>query len=126
MVTCAIVRRADNLLIGAIGLRLDQSHARAELGYWLGKPFWQRGYCTEAARAVVAYGFNVLGLHRIHAAYMQRNPASGRVMQKIGMTYEGCMRQHIRKWGVFEDLEVYGMLHSDYVLRQQRTEPHAG
>jgi ribosomal-protein-alanine N-acetyltransferase len=119
IVNFAIVLRTDNTLMGAIGLRLDQHHARAELGYWLGKSFWQRGYCTEAARAVVAYGFDVLRLHRIHASYMQRNPASGRVMQKIGMTYEGCMRHHIQKWGVFEDIEIYGILRSEYASREK-------
>jgi RimJ/RimL family protein N-acetyltransferase len=114
LVSFAVVRRADNTLMGGIGLRLDQLHARAELGYWLGVPFWSQGYCTEAARAVVQYGFEVLRLHRICASHMTRNPASGRVMQKIGMTYEGCARQHVLKWGVFEDLATYGILQSEY------------
>ena len=86
-----------------------------ELGYWLGVPFWNQGYCTEAALAVVQYGFEVLRLHRIYASHMIRNPASGRIMQKIGMTYEGCQRQHVQKWGVFEDLATYGILQSEYV-----------
>src|SRR5262245_13405706 len=111
---CAIVRRADNTLMGCIGLRIDQPYAHAELAYWLGVPFWNQGYCTEAARAIVQYGFEVLRLHRIYASYMTRNPASGRVMQKIGMTYEGCLRQHVQKWGVFEDLAIYGILQSEY------------
>jgi len=114
LVNFAIVRRADNTLMGCIGLRINQYHAHAELGYWIGVPFWSQGYCTEAARAVVHYGFEVLRLHRIHASYMTRNPASGRVMQKIGMTYEGCLRQHVQKWGVFEDLATYGILQSEY------------
>ena len=113
-ITFALVRRADHALIGSIGLRLSQPHARAELGYWIGIPFWQQGYCTEAAQAVVRYGFEVLRLHRIYASYLTRNPASGRVMQKIGMTYEGCVRQHVQKWGVFEDLALYGILQSEY------------
>ena len=114
LVNFAIVRRADNTLIGDIGLRINQHHAHAELGYWIGIPFWSQGYCTEAARAVVQYGFEGLRLHRIHATHMTRNPASGRVMQKIGMTYEGCLRQHVQKWGVFEDLATYGILQSEY------------
>jgi [ribosomal protein S5]-alanine N-acetyltransferase len=115
LVNFAIVRRADTALMGAIGLRINPQHAHAELGYWLGKPYWNMGYCTEAARAVVAYGFEILGLHRIHASHMTRNPASGRVMQKIGMRYEGCVRQHVNKWEVFEDLALYGILQSEYV-----------
>ena len=47
---------------------------------WIGKPYWNQGYCTEAARAVLKYGFAVLGLNRVHASYMTRNPASGRVI----------------------------------------------
>jgi len=112
-VNFALVRRADHTLIGAIGLRLQPPHARAELGYWLGVPFWRQGYCTEAAQAVVRYGFEVLRLHRIYATHVTRNPASGRVMQKLGMTYEGCARQHVQKWGVFEDLAMYGILRSE-------------
>ena len=114
LVSFAIVRRADNTLMGCMNLRLNQPHAHAELGYWLGVPFWSQGYCTEAARAVVQYGFEVLRLHRICASYMTRNPASGRVMQKLGMTYEGCARQHVQKWGVFEDLATYGILQNEY------------
>ena len=59
---------------------------RAELGYWIGVPWWNRGYATEAGRALLDFGFGTLGLHRIMAHHMMRNPASGRVMQKLGMT----------------------------------------
>jgi len=62
----------------------------------------------------VAYGFERRGLHRIHASHLTRNPASGRVLQKIGMRYEGCLRQHVDKWEVFEDLALYGILQSGY------------
>ena len=120
LVNFAIGLRVDNALLGAIGLRIDQQHTHAELGYWLGKPYWNAGYCTEAAHAVVAYGFESLGLHRIHASHMTRNPASGRVMQKIGMRYEGCLRQHVNKWEVFEDLALYGILKSEYVSPNPR------
>lgn len=113
-VVFAVVLRSEQVLIGAIGLVINQRYERAELGYWVGKPYWNQGYGTEAARAVLQYGFEVLRLHRIHASHLKRNPASGRVMQKIGMTYEGCSRQHVKKWGVFEDLERYGILKSEH------------
>jgi ribosomal-protein-alanine N-acetyltransferase len=90
LVNFAIVLRNDDMLIGAIGLVINQQHENAELGYWIGKPYWGNGYCTEAAKAVLHYGFTVLGLNRIYASHMSRNPASGRVMEKIGMKYEGC------------------------------------
>lgn len=117
VVNFALVLRADGKLIGAMGLRIDQEHGRAELGYWIGKNYWNQGYATEAAQAVVQYGFETGGLNRIHASHLTRNPASGRVMQKIGMQHEGRLRQHVRKWEVFEDLEIYGLLKSDYEAR---------
>ena len=95
----AITLTTDKDLIGAIELRLDLKNENGELGYWIGKPYWSHGYCTEAARAVVAYGFEVLKLNRIHARHFKRNVPSGRVLEKIGMHYEGCFRQHIKKMG---------------------------
>jgi RimJ/RimL family protein N-acetyltransferase len=97
-------------LIGAVGLLIDRQDQRAELGYWIGKPYWNQGYCTEAARAVVDFGFERLGLNRIYAHHFVRNPASGRVLQKLGMAHEGHLRQHVRKWDAFEDLELYAVL----------------
>ncbi len=110
----AITLRTDRKLIGTIGLELEQENERAELGYWIGKPYWNLGYATEAARAVVAYSFEVLKLNRIYAYHFTRNPASGRVLEKIGMHYEGCRRRHTKKWGNFEDSIGYGMLKADY------------
>jgi RimJ/RimL family protein N-acetyltransferase len=110
----AITLRTDRNLIGTIGLELEQENERAELGYWIGKPYWNLGYATEAARAVVAYSFEVLKLNRIYAYHFTRNPASGRVLEKIGMHYEGCRRQHTKKWGNFEDSIGYGILKTDY------------
>jgi ribosomal-protein-alanine N-acetyltransferase len=63
---------------------------------------------------VLQYGFSVLGLHRIHASHLTRNPASGRVMQKLGMVHEGCARQHVRRWDEFEDLELHGILAEEW------------
>jgi [ribosomal protein S5]-alanine N-acetyltransferase len=115
LVNFAITLRSTGQLLGAIGLRVQPGHERAELGYWVGFPYWRNGYCTEAARAVIGYGFDTLGLHRIHASHLYRNPASGRVMVKLGMRYEGRLREHVRKWDRFEDLEKYGILRSEYI-----------
>lgn len=116
----AISKRAEDALVGAVGLQLHMAALRAELGYWIGKPYWGQGYATEAARAVVEYGFDVLGLNRIHACHFGSNPASGSVMEKIGMTYEGCRRQHFCKWGVFEDCLDYAILRSKYEARREQ------
>jgi RimJ/RimL family protein N-acetyltransferase len=112
-VVFAITHRTDDALLGAIGLELNAEQQRAELGYWVGKPYWNAGYCTEAARAVVRYAFEALGLRRVFAYHFGRNPASGRVMHKIGMRREGTLRQHTIKWGAIDDLEVYGLLRAE-------------
>ncbi len=92
---------------------IESDHRHAELGYWIGVPYWGNGYATEAATAMVKYGFGTLGLHRIFAGHFTNNPASAGVLRKIGMRHEGCQRAHILKWGKFLDLEMYGMLASD-------------
>lgn len=112
--TWAITRKADDLLIGAIGVGVNATHRRGELGYWLGVPYWNQGYTSEAARRVVAFGFAELELNRIAAAYLPRNPASGRVMQKAGMTYEGTLRQYVRKGETFEDVAMYAILRVEW------------
>jgi [ribosomal protein S5]-alanine N-acetyltransferase len=117
-VTLAVEARDTGMLVGAVGLRLHLSNESAEIGYWIGRVYWGRGYCTEAARAMLDYAFRRLGLNRVHAAHLSRNPASGRVMAKLGMTHEGRQRQHVKKWGVFEDIEKYGILRRDYTASQ--------
>jgi ribosomal-protein-alanine N-acetyltransferase len=113
-VTLAITRETGGALIGAIGLSIRKAHRRAELGYWIGKPYWNQGYCTEAAREMLRYAFEALDLKRVQARHMTRNPASGRVMQKIGMQYEGTLRQSIFRWGQFEDIAMYAILEDEY------------
>jgi len=113
--TWAVTRADDGGLVGAVSLMgIDREAGLAELGYWIGRPFWDRGYCTEAARAVVAHAFDVIGLERVHAHHMSRNSASGAVLEKIGMIREGALRRHMYRWGVLEDIEVYGILRTDF------------
>jgi RimJ/RimL family protein N-acetyltransferase len=109
-VAFAVTRRADGALLGVVGLEINSPMQRAELGYWIGKPYWGVGYGTEAAAAVVRFGLSDLGLRRVFAYHFSANPASGRVMQKIGMRHEGTLRRHTIKWGEVHDLEIYGLL----------------
>lgn len=109
----AVTLRSNGSLVGAIGLAVRRDYARAELGYWIGKPYWNDGYATEAGRAMVGYAFETLGLNRVCAHHFARNAASGRVLQKIGMRLEGCLRQHIRKWDRYEDCVYYGILKTE-------------
>lgn len=113
-VRVAITLRSSGDLIGGIGLRLNSAINNAELGYWLGVAYWGKGYASEAGRAMLRYGFKDLGLHRIFASHFENNPKSGRVLQKLGMRYEGCQRQHIRKWDRYLDLHLYGILRDEW------------
>ena len=101
-------------LIGAIGITGRPEVEAAEMGYWIAKPHWGQGYATEAARAVISCGFDDLGLHRIYARHWTHNPASGRVMQKAGMTYEGTLRHSSRRFGEWKDVAFYSILQSEY------------
>jgi len=111
--TWAICRRDDGLLMGAIGIHVDVHHERGTIGYWLGVPFWNQGYTSEAARAAVDYGFTDLHLHRIDATCLPHNVASSRVMEKAGMTYEGTLRGYYRKGDDFIDAAMYAILRDD-------------
>jgi len=119
----AIILRETNGLIGAIGLTIVPRFERAESGYWIGKLYWGNGYCTEAARAVLEYGFTTLKLNRIHAHHFKRNPASGRALEKLGMLREGFARQHVKKWDIFEDIELYGILREEWQNRSLPKKP---
>lgn len=118
--TFAATEHASGTLVGCVGLGINHEHRRAEIGWWVGVPWWGRGYCTEAAAAVMRWAFETLDLQRIDAHHLTRNAASGRVMQKLGMRHEGSLRGHVRKWGVQEDVEVYGMLKEELTGRGGR------
>jgi len=97
-------------LVGAIELHRVGTYNRAELGYWIGTDYWNRGYCTEAATAILDYGFNVLWCHKISGGHFVGNPASGRVMEKIGMALEGVLRDEVLKDGKYVSVVRYGIL----------------
>ena len=84
------------------------------MGVWIGVDWWGRGYATEASQTVLQFGFEVLSLNRIYAHHMLRNPASGRVLEKIGMKHEGILRERVRKWGVFEDVAILSVIRKEW------------
>ena len=110
----AVCLKSTHELIGAMGMVINSDHDRGELGYWIGIPYWNLGYCTEAARAVIKFGFEVLKLNRIGAIHFSRNPASGRVMEKIGMRFEGIRRQEMKRWDKYVDVVSFGILREEY------------
>lgn len=117
-ITFAITETSSGDLVGVISLVISSEHRRAELGYWIAVGNWGRGYATEASEAVLDFGFDVLGLHRIDSRHFLRNPASGRVMQKLGMQYEGTQRDWAIRWDRFETLALYAILEPEW--RSQR------
>jgi RimJ/RimL family protein N-acetyltransferase len=116
--TFAIVLAGDQRLVGSIGMEIVAAHEHARLTYWLGFAHWNQGYCTEAVKALLEYGFTHLNLHRIYAPHFHNNPASGRVLRKVGMTYEGRMREHYIRFGQLVDVEIYGMLRQEFMNRR--------
>ena len=109
----AICLRHPDTLVGGISLFLNAPFQSAELGYWIGKPYWGQGYASEAAKKVVDFGFDTVGLNRIEAHFMQENGASAKILEKLGMQYEGLHRQLIKRWGEFKDVKTYALLQSD-------------
>ncbi|MCZ7641306.1 MAG: GNAT family N-acetyltransferase [Verrucomicrobia bacterium] len=102
-------------LIGCISLRdRDPVHQHAEIGAWIGVAWWGRGFALEATVALVDYGFRHWGLNRIRAGHFVRNPASGRVLERAGFRREGVLREHVCKWGVFEDVVLLGRLRREW------------
>jgi RimJ/RimL family protein N-acetyltransferase len=114
LINFAITLHSDGSFLGSIGLHLDSGLPQGELGYWIGKPFWNHGYATEAVEAMINHAFTDLGMDGVYAAHFTRNPASGRVMQKAGMLHEGFLKGHTEKWGVLEDLELYGLTREQF------------
>ncbi|MFQ4140368.1 GNAT family N-acetyltransferase [Nodosilinea sp. PGN35] len=104
----------EGTLCGSVGLALYPAYNMAELGYWIGRPYWGQGYATEAGAAVVEFGFSTLGLNRVNAVRFGDNPASGRVLEKLGLVQEGYRRRQTPKWGVYRDVVLYGLLREDW------------
>jgi len=117
-VTLAITRRTSTRqLLGTVSLRRFARDRRAELGYWLATSAWGKGYATEAARALVAFGFDRLELSRIYAQVLAGNDASAHVLTKLGMVAEGVKRQHVKKGTRLHDVRIYGLLRAEWSAR---------
>ena len=89
-------------------------HNRADISYYIDKDYMNKGYATEAAREMLKYGFERFGFNKIQGICMSCNPASRRVMEKIGMKYEGTLRQDLLKDGFYYDLDRLSILKNEY------------
>jgi len=110
VVNFAIV--VDGDAVGGVGIELgtDVFHRSAEIGYWLGEPFWGRGIASEVLRAITDYAWATLDVIRLEAGVFSWNPASARVLEKAGYTLEGRLRQAVVKHGRVGDRLIYGLL----------------
>ena len=103
----------ENTVVGCIKLCPERAK-RAEIGYWIDRKFWGQGIATEAAKAIINFGFENLKLNSIYARHFDMNPASGKVMKKCGMKYVGIMRQHESRFDKFYDVIYYDILADDW------------
>ena len=108
------IRYLDGNLIGSIALHLNQRFNRANVGYWIGKPYWNQGIASEALTLVLDYAFNKLKLNKIIGQHLLANSSSGKVMIKNGMIKEGILKEHSKKGKAFRDVVQYRITKSEY------------
>lgn len=112
----AIIWKETNHVIGTIDLVWNKKHYSAELAYAISREFWRQGIGTEAVKKIIDFGFKKMELERIQARCVTDNIASYRLMEKIGMTYEGTLRKSMFRKGKQEDIKMYAILRSEYLL----------
>lgn len=111
----AIVEKVSQKVIGTCSfVDWSNEHRNAVLGYVINRAYWGNGYATEAVNELLKYGFNILQLHRIEAHCDIDNLASEKVMKKLGMSFEGLLRQNQYTKRTFRDTKIYGILQEDY------------
>lgn len=106
--------QATGELTGIVSLRLSMSHHSGNLGYWTGTRYQNQGYACEAAKGLLKHGFKDMNLNRIAGQCFSDNPASARVLEKCGLSYEGCTREAFLKNGVFKNMLLFSLLRSEY------------
>jgi ribosomal-protein-alanine N-acetyltransferase len=115
----AIEHRESKELVGMIGFHnVNYQHSRAELGYWLARSMWGQGLMTEAVPMMVRFAFDRLQVRRVYGFVFPENPASSRVLEKCGFTFEGTLRKSVRHHGRYRDNLVYSILHEEFDRRK--------
>lgn len=114
----ALRLKDENLFIGGMGLHVAQLYNRAELGYWIAEPYWNKGYATEALGAILRFGFMALEMNKIFATHLIDNPASGKVMINNGMIKEGDLVDHYRKGDEYKSVSQYRLTKKEFQDRK--------
>lgn len=120
-----IVLKESSQAVGHIAVNeFSETHERCDIGYYLGRSFWNRGLMTEALKAVIDFLFFEVGMNRIQAKHDAKNPASGKVMEKAGMKYEGTLKKYKKhKDGTFGSSDIYAIT-KDELLSILREDYH--
>lgn len=117
----AVIERKSGRMIGTCGFtRFDFPHNGGEIGYVLNPDYHGNGYATEAAERVIRFGFEVLELHRIEAKFMEGNEASRRVMDKLGMTFEGLRREAMLVKGMYRTIGICSLLKNEFFVEKKK------
>lgn len=110
-----IFNNKDNSFIGVISLAdISLENQNAEIGYWIAKKYWRKGYATEAAMLVVEYAFEEFNLNRIYANLQKENIASLTLLTRLGFQVEGLQRKHVKNKGVLVDRYICGLLREEF------------
>lgn len=113
----AIELKSEKKCIGCIDLRLDIQNDKASFGYVMNQSYWNKGYMSEALSEILKLAFLELSLNRVESTYYMANKASGRVMQKCGLKYEGIGREELKVFGVYQDVVHCAILKKDYEMK---------
>jgi RimJ/RimL family protein N-acetyltransferase len=116
----AVTLKVNNHLIGNCGIRMDKPESfQADIGYELDPKYWNHGYATEAAHAIVDFGFRTLGLHRVWSWCVADNLGSAHVLEKLGMRLEGHLRENEYYRDRWWDTLMYGILEDEWQMHKQ-------
>jgi ribosomal-protein-alanine N-acetyltransferase len=116
----AVTLKSNHQLIGNCGIRMDKANAfQADIGYELDPEHWNRGYATEAAHAIVDFGFSSFGLHRVWSWCVADNVGSAHVLEKLGMRREGLLRENEYYRGRWWDTLMYAILAEEWQIHKQ-------
>ncbi len=111
----SICDRSSGEFIGSMGLSLFREQEGGEMHYWIGEEFWNKGYCTEAAKRTMVYFFEDLNMHRLQITHREGNIASRKVIEKCGFVFEGNMRDYLKRFGKFENVLSYSILRDEFL-----------
>lgn len=111
----AIEEKANRRILGMIGIHnISLKSKNSELGYWLGKQHWGKGYASEAVKMMLSHAFLKLRMQRVYAYVISSNETSIRVLDKRGFSYEGCYRDHLFHSGKYCNLNLYSLLKEEF------------